>query len=155
VKFRWQVAATVAALALAAACGADVAGDGGGPTPTEPTEPTTEPTEPTTEPTAEPTEEPTDMDDEGPQQEITGTLGGDAELEGGCAWLETAGGARYEVIWPEGYRIDFATLQLIGPDGETLARQGEEVTVVGRTSDDFASICMVGTIFEASEVRTG
>lgn len=152
-KARGKVAAALLAVALLAACGQDVADDGEGavePSPTE-TTPTVEPS-PTDEPT-DPTEEPTDMDDESrATQQLTGTLGGDQQLEGGCAWLETRDGARYEVFWPEGYQLEWSPLQLVGPDGEVVAGEGEQITVAGRTSTDMASICMVGTIFEATEV---
>lgn len=84
--------------------------------------------------------------------EISGALQGDAELEGGCAWLQAAD-ERYEVHWPEGYAVSFDPLQLTGPDGEVVAEEGDEVTVSGRVAEDRASVCMVGTIFEAAAVQ--
>jgi len=85
---------------------------------------------------------------------LEGTLGGDAQLEGGCAWLDTDEG-RFEVMYPEGYEIDFDPVRLLGPDGEPIAREGETVRVRGRVAGDLMSICQVGTIFQATEVVAG
>lgn len=82
---------------------------------------------------------------------VTGTLAGDADLEGGCAWLETDGGS-VEVLWPAGYRVGFAPLQLHGPDGGAVAEEGEEVTVRGAFAEDRVSACQVGDLFEAEAV---
>lgn len=82
---------------------------------------------------------------------VTGALAGNADLEGGCAWLETDDGS-VEVVWPEGYRVTFDPVRLRGPDGEAIAEAGDEVTVEGRFAEDRASICQVGDIFEASAV---
>jgi hypothetical protein len=84
---------------------------------------------------------------------VEGTLGGDPQLEGGCAWLDADGG-RYEVIWPDGYEIGFDPLRLLGPDGETVATEGEVVRVRGRLATDVVSICQVGEIYQATEVVT-
>jgi hypothetical protein len=83
--------------------------------------------------------------------QLTGTLAGDAQLEGGCAWLEAAGG-RYEVFYPEGYEVQFHPLRLVGPDGDVIAAEAEQVTVSGRVADDMVSFCQVGRIFQADEV---
>jgi ABC-type glycerol-3-phosphate transport system substrate-binding protein len=85
---------------------------------------------------------------------ITGAFGGDAQLEGGCAWLETAQG-RYEVIYPEGYEVQYEPLQLVGPNGEVVASAGDRLTVTGVEAPDMASFCQVGTIFEATSVASG
>lgn len=81
---------------------------------------------------------------------LAGTLGFDA-VEGGCAYLETTGGKRYEVIYPDGWRIDRATGHLIGPIGQD-ARPGDVVTVRGSVTTEMASICQVGLMFRAVEV---
>lgn len=141
-----RAAALVAALALAACAQAPEATPGpspggeetpGGQTPTPPD-----------------TEEPTEHMDNA-DQSITGALGGSQELEGGCAWLETGDAGRHEILWPDGYQVQFEPVQLLGPDGEVVASEGDRVTVHGRPADDMASICMVGPIFEASEVEAG
>jgi hypothetical protein len=82
---------------------------------------------------------------------LTGTFGGDAQLEGGCAWLDAAG-TRYEVQYPEGYTVEFDPLRLIGPDGEQVAADGEQLTVTGAVAEDMMSFCQVGTIFVATSV---
>jgi hypothetical protein len=81
---------------------------------------------------------------------VSGTLGFDA-IEGGCAYLESADGTRYQVIYPNGWRIDGVTGHLRGPGGED-ARPGSVVTVRGAIVTDMASICQVGPMFRATEV---
>lgn len=82
--------------------------------------------------------------------EITGTLSADS-VEGGCVFLETEDGTRYEVLWPDGWQAQASPLQLTDPDGETVAIGGETITVRGSEAD-MASICQVGPIFQASDV---
>jgi hypothetical protein len=84
-------------------------------------------------------------------EQLVGTLGGNAELEGGCAWVE-AGGTRYEVRYPSGYEVRFEPLQLLGPDGEVVAEEGDEVTVTGAVDAEMMSFCQVGEIFVATAV---
>lgn len=84
---------------------------------------------------------------------LTGTLAGDAQLEGGCVWLETADG-RVEVRWPEGDVASADPLELRAPSGQVVATAGEEVTVTGAPARGAVSICQVGEIWEASEVAT-
>ena len=83
--------------------------------------------------------------------ELRGTLGFD-DIEGGCAYLLADDGTRYEVIYPDGWKLQRAPLQLVSPDGEVVARAGDEVAVRGREAGDMASICQIGPIFRASEV---
>jgi len=83
--------------------------------------------------------------------QLTGTLGGDSSLEGGCAWLERPEG-RYEVWWPEGYEIEFSPLRLIGPSGDVVAVEGDSVTVQGSRVRDAMTICQVGPVFDADAV---
>jgi hypothetical protein len=101
-----------------------------------------------------------DAGDEGtapaPEQEpvdgtLTGTLGGDAELEGGCAWIEVDG-TRYEVMYPAGYEVGTDPVELRGPDGEVIAEDGDEVTVVGSVQEDQMSFGQIGPIFAATDV---
>lgn len=97
--------------------------------------------------------------DDGPQRTpggtgtdvVTGALGADS-VEGGCAYLATADGERYEVLYPEGWTIQASPLMLTNPDGEVVARGGETITVRGRHAGDMASICQIGPIFRAEEV---
>lgn len=99
------------------------------------------------EPTAEP-------DDREGTEMLEGTLGGDAQLEGGCAWLEADDG-RYEVLYPDGYQIVFDPVRLLDPDGDTIAEEGDALRVSGQVAADRMSVCQVGTIFEATEVLAG
>lgn len=86
-----------------------------------------------------------------PGATVTGSLGSDT-VEGGCAYLQAAGGTRYEVLYPDGWNLRMSPLQLIGPDGTVHARAGDLVTVRGATATDMASICQIGPIFRATEV---
>lgn len=97
-------------------------------------------------------DQPAPAPDAGSGESLSGTLQGSAELEGGCAWLVADGGEQYEVIYPDGYEIRFDPVELLGPDGEVVASEGDEVTVTGRVATDRMSICQVGTIFEADSV---
>ena len=85
--------------------------------------------------------------------EVTGVLGADS-IEGGCTYLEADDGTRYQVIYPRGWRVQAAPLQLTNPAGEVVATGGERITVEGRRADDMASICQIGPIFRASEVTS-
>lgn len=93
-------------------------------------------------------------DEEGDETTITGELGGDAQLEGGCVWVEADDG-RYEVLWPQGWQADADPVELRNPDGDVVAREGDEVRVTGAEATDVATTCQVGTIFQASAVESG
>ena len=82
---------------------------------------------------------------------LTGTLGL-AEIETGCPYLEATDGTRYEVMYPDGWELQRSPLQLVAPDGTTVARAGDEVTVRGSVTGDMASICQIGPIFRATDV---
>jgi hypothetical protein len=86
-----------------------------------------------------------------PTETVTGLLGFD-DIEGGCSFLETGEGIRYEVIYPDAWRLDRMRGELRGPDGE-LARAGEAVTVRGAVATDRSSICQIGPIFVATDVE--
>lgn len=97
----------------------------------------------------QPTREP-----EGGGDELVGVLGADA-VEGGCGYLQAPDGTRYEVVYPEGWDLQLSPLQLTAPDGEVVARGGDEVTVLGAEATDMASTCQIGPIFRATEVVLG
>lgn len=82
---------------------------------------------------------------------VTGRLTFD-DIEGGCAFLETDDGTRYEIVYPDGWMLDRMRAELRGPGGH-LARAGESVTVRGTVATDRSSICQVGPIFLATEVE--
>jgi hypothetical protein len=81
---------------------------------------------------------------------LTGRLGL-AEVEGGCPYLEAADGTRYEVIYPTGWQLDRATLQLRDADGRVVAGAGDIVTIRGAVGTDMVSTCQIGPIFQATE----
>jgi hypothetical protein len=84
---------------------------------------------------------------------ITGTLAGDADLEGGCVWVEAADG-RYEVQWPDGWQASADPVEVRNAAGEVVARAGDELRVTGRIRSDVATVCQVGTVLEATEATT-
>jgi len=82
---------------------------------------------------------------------VTGSLGADS-IEGGCAYLEAGDRTRYQVIYPNGWRIQATPLQLSNPAGQVVATGGESITVRGHRADDMVSICQIGPMFVATEV---
>jgi hypothetical protein len=137
----------VVAVSLSACASGDVAETGPDPAVTA---------TPAPAPTEDPTEEETVGEDRSATggTTITGRLGGDAQLEGGCAWVETKDGTRYEVQYPEGYEVARDGSQLRGPDGDVIATAGDEITLTGAVAEDAMSFCQIGPIFAADEVRT-
>lgn len=68
-----------------------------------------------------------------PQADLAGVFVGGAQLEGGCAWVVDDNQKSWEVLWPEGYRVEFegdAPL-LVSPDGAVVARSGDRIGVNG------------------------
>lgn len=82
---------------------------------------------------------------------VTGVLGFD-EIEGGCVFLEAADGTRYEVLYPDGWELQPSPLQLVSPNGDVVARGGDEIAVRGSEATDMSSVCQIGPIFRAVEV---
>jgi hypothetical protein len=76
----------------------------------------------------------------------------DDSIEGGYAYLQAADGRRFEVIYPDGWRLQRSPLELIAPDGSVHSRAGDEVTVLGVEAGDIASICQIGPAIRATEV---
>jgi len=44
-----------------------------------------------------------------------------------CAWI-----ASYDVLWPGGYRVRVHPTELIGPRGEVVSQQSEDVSIGGQ-----------------------
>lgn len=84
---------------------------------------------------------------------VEGTLGGDPMLEGGCVWLD-AGDDRYEVAWPDGYDADTDPVALTGPDGGTVAVEGDQLEVDGAVLTDAMTLCQVGPLLDVTSVAT-
>lgn len=83
---------------------------------------------------------------------VTGTLSGDAQLEGGCVWLETVDG-NIEPQLPDGYTAMADPVALVGPDGEVIAEQGDQVAIVGSPAVDIMTTCQVGAVWRVSAVK--
>jgi hypothetical protein len=84
-------------------------------------------------------------------ERVIGTFNGNAALEGGCSWLDT-GGTRYELTLPQGYRVDYGQLAIIGPGGKLVARAGDTITVTGHTAKDRLSFCQTGQFFDVETI---
>ena len=115
----------------------------------------TEETEEAEDPEATDDPEASDGSEDAPRPgsdvELTGTFGGDPLLEGGCVWLDADDGNRYEVMWPEDMEADTNNIELM-ENGELVAEAGDQLTVQGQVTDEFASICQVGIMFQAESV---
>jgi hypothetical protein len=83
---------------------------------------------------------------------VEGTLVFD-DIEGGCAYVQSADGSKYEVIYPVGWALDRAAAVLNGPDG-VVVPAGATVRVTGSVVTDRSSICQVGPIFQATSVES-
>lgn len=95
-----------------------------------------------------------------PAGTLTGRLEGDAQLEGGCAWLVVTGGADADIgdqvmpLFPDGYQVEFEPeVRLVGPDGEAVATAGQELVVEGAPAEAMATTCQVGPPYRVDEVR--
>jgi hypothetical protein len=86
-----------------------------------------------------------------PDATVTGRLSFD-DIEGGCSFLETVEGTRYEVVYPDGWSLDRMRAELRGP-GSQLAHAGESVTVRGAVATDRSSIYQIGPIFLVTDVE--
>lgn len=85
---------------------------------------------------------------------LCGVLEGNADHEGGVAWLADPAGARHEVWYPPGWRVEFDPSPILAdPQGVTVARGGDVVCVEGLPLRE-ATIGTVGAVFIASRVRS-
>lgn len=82
---------------------------------------------------------------------ISGVLSMDT-IEGGCPHLASDDGTRYEVIYPEGWRVSRTSAELTDPQGRVAARAGTRLTLRGAIASDMASTCQIGPIFRATDV---
>lgn len=102
---------------------------------------------------AETPEEDGQVDDAagGTDADLVGELGGDAQLEGGCAWIAVEDG-RVEPAWPEGYQVEFGPLRLVDRHGETVAEEGDRLHLNGRMDPEVMTICQIGPVFVVQEI---
>lgn len=83
----------------------------------------------------------------------TGVLRSDA-IEGGCVYLQTADGQKYEVIPPDGWELQKAPAAVVSPAGQVVAKAGDVITVRGNEAD-MMSICQIGPIIQATDIVRG
>jgi len=70
----------------------------------------------------------------GEDAEGGGFLTGSRSVDGGCVWLtedSTPKPPRLAYLWPEGFRARFDPVELIGPDGVVIAREGDYIAMGG------------------------
>ncbi|HEX2222553.1 MAG TPA: hypothetical protein VHK06_08530 [Candidatus Limnocylindria bacterium] len=148
-----SVTALCAGLLLALA---GCAGEAGAPTDSQPTAaaPSATASDQPAPSASGPMDRPTEGAGEESQPDLVGVLDGDASLEGGCAWLETPDGERWQVMWPAGYHVMFdeAGPMLMGPDGSIAAGPGDRIGVTGKEAGEMGSVCQVGPIFQAEDL---
>ncbi|MGH8885680.1 MAG: hypothetical protein ACRDYX_11000 [Egibacteraceae bacterium] len=87
-------------------------------------------------------------------ERLTGTFNGNPALEGGCSWLD-AGGTRYQLTLPRGYRVDYGQLTIVGPDGKPVAKAGDTIAVTGHKTKERLSFCQVGPLFDVETISAG
>lgn len=76
---------------------------------------------------------------------IDGYLRGDASVDGGCVWLEDPStGDRVAVVWPPGFAARFDPVELLGPDGAVVARDGDHVGLGGGFLSHEGARCDLG-----------
>lgn len=83
--------------------------------------------------------------------EYAGTLGGSAELEGGCLWLDTPDG-RFELRFGDDVSVDTDVTEVTAPDGTTLGA-GDELTVTGTVAEDMITVCQVGPVLTVDAIN--
>ena len=158
--------AATALVAMLALLGCNPVADQSPPAPaSESASPSPEPASESAQPSAPPSDEavPTELPSdvlkpqppkstEGAERTVTGTLTGDPQLEGGCVWIDTPDGA-IEPLLPEGYMTTMNPVALLGPDGETVAEGGDQVTITGRPATEILTICQVGAVWHVSAIE--
>lgn len=89
----------------------------------------------------------------GPREtSITGRLGGESRADASCAWIETNAGERVEVIYPNGWHVEFDPVALFNAAGRRVAAEGDAIRVEGYFSDVGASVCTPQRSFNATRV---
>lgn len=87
-------------------------------------------------------------------ERLTGTFNGSSTLGGGCSWLDT-GETRYQLALPQGYRVDYEQLAIVGADGKPLAKAGDGIAVTGSKAKEQLSFCQVGPVFDVETISAG
>lgn len=90
---------------------------------------------------------------------LIGVLEGDAQLEGGCLWIEPTGGPdadlgdRVEPLLPAGFTVEFEPdLRILDAQGGVVAGRGDEVVIEGRPAEDMMTICQVGPAYQVDTI---
>jgi hypothetical protein len=87
---------------------------------------------------------------------VVGSLGGERLASGTpCVWLLTNGGERVNVAWPDGWSFDAPPATLIDASDNTVAHEGDVLTVEGAWSQAGGSLCGPGRQLQADRVTPG
>lgn len=86
---------------------------------------------------------------------LTGQLSGEPRGDAGCAWVETAPGERVEVVYPNGWRVEFEPVAVFDEQGRQVAAEGDTLRVEGYFNDVGASLCTAARSFVATRVMAG
>ena len=75
---------------------------------------------------------------------VDGTLAGDADLDGGCIWLEGADGEKSSIVWAFPVFLRAEDMALVDEDGGVLAEVGDRVLLGGgKAQGETIDRCMV------------
>lgn len=86
---------------------------------------------------------------------LSGRLGGEPRGDAGCAWVETDTGERVEVVYPNGWHMEFDPVSLFDERGVEVAAAGDRIIVDGYFNDVGASLCNPNRGFVAERVTVG
>lgn len=88
--------------------------------------------------------------------DVEGTFNGDYGLMANCTWVTDASGQRWELAaaLPDGYATGFdGRTPILTHDGVVVAQVGDRLGLNGvQDPPDLGSFCMVGRVFEVTEV---
>ena len=92
---------------------------------------------------------------EGPKrQEITGEFDGEASGDTGCAWIETDAAERIELLYPNGWRVEFDPPAVYDETGALRVEAGDTVVVYGSFGEVGASLCPADAASLVTDLRT-
>ncbi len=90
----------------------------------------------------------------GPQREtVSGRLTSEMRGSVGCAWLVAEDGLRIEVLYPNGWRVEFEPVTVYDESGAAFARDGDVLAVTGSYGGVGDTTCRSGPLFGAEEVE--
>jgi hypothetical protein len=90
---------------------------------------------------------------EGPTAtQVAGRFDGVARGDAGCAWIDTDAGDRVELLYPNGWRVEFDPLAAFDETGARRIEAGQSVVVDGYYGESGASLCETDGSFVVTDV---